>query len=91
MTVGTWRKRYRELGLKGLYDKLCPGRPRTYEEVKVAEVIDHALQTKPAYGSTQWWARSLAAAKRNFKTTGHRGCRPSRSKHTGKHHRCAEA
>ncbi len=26
MTVGKWRKRYRELGLEGLHDELRPGR-----------------------------------------------------------------
>jgi len=62
MTVGKWRRRYRELGLEGLHDELRPGRPRTYEDDKVAEVINRALQTKPADGSTQWTARSLAAA-----------------------------
>ncbi|CAK6692587.1 hypothetical protein BBFGKLBO_01265 [Synechococcus sp. CBW1107] len=30
MTVGKWRKRYRDLGLEGLHDELRPGRPRTY-------------------------------------------------------------
>jgi transposase len=38
MTVGKWRKRYRDLGLEGLHDELRPGRPRTYEDDKVAEV-----------------------------------------------------
>jgi putative transposase len=45
MTVGKWRKRYRELGLEGLHDELRPGRPRTQEDNKVAEVINRALQT----------------------------------------------
>lgn len=45
MTVGKWRKRYRELGLEGLHDELRPGRPRTYEDDTVAEVINRALQT----------------------------------------------
>ncbi|MCP9860375.1 helix-turn-helix domain-containing protein, partial [Cyanobium sp. Cruz-8H5] len=31
MTVGKWRKRYREFGIEGLHDELRPGRPRTYE------------------------------------------------------------
>ncbi|MFN9695688.1 MAG: helix-turn-helix domain-containing protein, partial [Synechococcaceae cyanobacterium] len=44
MTVGKWRKRYRELGLEGLHDELRPGRPRTYEDDTVAEVINRALQ-----------------------------------------------
>jgi len=45
MTVGKWRKRYRELGLAGLHDELRPGRPRTYEDDQVAEVINRDLQT----------------------------------------------
>ena len=72
MTVGKWRKRYRELGLEGLHDELRPGRPRTYEDQTVAEVIHRALQTKPADGSTQCSARSLAAATGISKTTIHR-------------------
>jgi putative transposase len=62
MTVGKWRKRYRELSLEGLHDELRPGRPRTYEDDTVAEVINRALQTRPRDGSTHWSARSLAAA-----------------------------
>jgi len=54
MTVGKWRKRYRELGIEGLDDELRPGRPRTYEDDTVAEVINRALQTKPSDGCTQW-------------------------------------
>lgn len=37
-------------------------RPRTYEGDKLAEVINRALQTKPEDCSTQWRARTLAAA-----------------------------
>lgn len=36
MTVGKWRKRFRELGLEGLHDELSSGRPRTYEDDAVA-------------------------------------------------------
>jgi transposase len=72
MTVGKWRRRYQELGLEGLHDELRPGRPRTYEDDKVAEVINRALQSKPADGSTQWTARSLAAATGISKSTAHR-------------------
>jgi len=72
MTVGKWRKRYRELGLEDLHDELRPGRPRTYEDDTVAEVINRALQTKPTDGSTQWSARSLATATGISKTTVHR-------------------
>jgi putative transposase len=72
VTVGKWRKRYREFGIKGLHDELRPGRPRTYEDDKVAEVINRALQTKPSDGSTQWSARPLAAETGISKSTVHR-------------------
>jgi len=92
MTVGKWRKRYRELGLEGLHDELRPGRPRTYEDDTVAEVINRALQTEPTDGSTQWSARSLAAATGISKTTVHRWLQTfSVQPHRQKHHRSAEA
>ena len=92
MTVGKWRKRYRELGLEGLHDELRPGRPRTYEDDTVAEVINRALQTKPTDGSTQWSTRSLAAATGISKTTVHRWLQTfSVQPHRQKHYRCAEA
>jgi putative transposase len=71
-TVGKWRQRYLDQGIEGLHDELRPGRPRTYEDDQVAEVINRALQTKPADGSTHWSARSLAAATGISKTTVHR-------------------
>ena len=52
MTDGRWHRRYRELGLEGLHNELRPGRPRTYEDDKVAEVINRPLQTRPPDGST---------------------------------------
>ena len=45
MTVGKWRKRYREFAIEELHDELRPGRPRTDEDDKVAELINRALQT----------------------------------------------
>jgi putative transposase len=72
MTVGKWRKRYREFGIDDLYDELRPGRPHTCEDDKVAEVINRALQTKPSDGSTNWSARSLAAETGISKSTVHR-------------------
>jgi putative transposase len=52
----------------------------------VAEVINRALQTRPPDGSTQWSARSLAAATGISKTTVHRwlqtfSVQPHRQKH----------
>ena len=64
--------RYQELGLEGMHDELRPGRPRTYEDDQVAEVINRALQTKPADGSTHWSARTLAAETGITKSTVHR-------------------
>jgi transposase len=72
MTVGKWRKRFLELGLEGLHDELRHGRPRTYEDDAVADVINRALQTTPLDGSTHWSARTLAAATGISKTTVHR-------------------
>ncbi len=72
MTVGKWRKRYLDLGLEGLHNELRLGRPRTYEDDKIAEVINRALQSKPADGSTQWRVRSLAASTGISKSTEHR-------------------
>jgi putative transposase len=71
-TVGRFRKQYLELGLEGLHDELYPGRPRTYEDDTVAEVINRVLQTTPHDGRTHWSARTLAAAKGISKTTVHR-------------------
>jgi putative transposase len=58
-TVGKWRQRYREYGLEGLHDELRPGRPRTHEDDRVAEVINTALQSEPPDG-THWSVRSMS-------------------------------
>jgi putative transposase len=71
-TVGKWRQRYLDLGIEGLHDELRPGRPRTYGDDTVAEVINRALQTQPIDGSSHWSARSLAAATGISKSTVHR-------------------
>lgn len=72
MTVGKMRKPYLEQGLEDLRDELRPGRPRTYDDEDVAEVINGALQTKPMDGSTHWSARTLAAATDLSKRALHR-------------------
>ena len=45
MTVGKWRKHYLDLGMDGLDHEYGSGRPRTYADDQVAEVINRALQT----------------------------------------------
>jgi len=57
-TVGKWRRRYAEHGIEGLHDELRPGRPRTHDDERVAEVINAALQTRPAH-RTQWSVRAM--------------------------------
>ncbi|MEE9202689.1 MAG: helix-turn-helix domain-containing protein [Dehalococcoidia bacterium] len=57
-TVGLWRRRYAQLGIKGLEDKPKSGRPRKVGQDKVAEVIATTLM--PPEGVTHWSARRLA-------------------------------
>ena len=59
LTVGKWRRRYLEEGLQGLHDELRPGRPRSLEDERVAEVINTALQGPPPH-ATQWSVRGMA-------------------------------
>ena len=58
-TVGKWRRRFLTQGLTGLHDQLRPGRPRTHEDERVAEVINAALQSPPA-NATHWTVRSMS-------------------------------
>ena len=85
VTVGKWRRRHREQGLEGLRDELRPGRPRTHEDERVAEVINTALKVKPS-DATQWSARSMAGYAGISKSTVQRwfdlfGVQPHRQCH----------
>ena len=84
-TVGKWRRRYRELGLEGLHDELRPGRPRTHEDERVAEVINAALQFRPP-NATHWSVRTMADHAGVSKSTVQRwfdlfGVQPHRQRH----------
>jgi len=70
-TVGTWRQRYIDDGLKGLHDELKPGRPRTISDERVATVIRKTLESKP-HGGTHWAVRPMAESTRMSKSTVHR-------------------
>ena len=66
--VGKWRRRFLERGVQGLHDELRPGRPRTYDDEKVAELISRALQEKPDNASA-WSVRLMAQAQGVSKST----------------------
>ncbi len=85
ITVGKWRRRYREHGIEGLYDELRSGRPRTHEDERVAEVINTALRVEPP-NATQWSVRSMAEHTGISKSTVQRwfdlfGVQPHRQRH----------
>lgn len=84
-TVGKWRKRFVERGIEGLYDELRPGRPRSIEDERLAELIRKTLETKPE-GSTHWSCRTMAEAIGVSKSTVQRiwnsfGLQPHRQRH----------
>src|SRR5919205_356746 len=68
-TVGKWRARFIERRLAGLYDDVRPGKPRTIDDERVAQLIKTTLHTKPANGSTHWSVRTVAAETGISKTS----------------------
>ena len=66
--VGKWRRRFLAAGVQGLHDELRPGRPRTYDDERVAQVIQRALRDKPA-DATHWSTRTLGEAESISHTT----------------------
>jgi len=57
--VSHWRRRYQERGVAGLHDELRPGRPRTHDDEKVAELIKLVIEREPEH-ATHWSVRSAA-------------------------------
>src|ERR1700687_3384300 len=83
-TVSLWRQRYREQGIAGLHGELRPGRPRSYDDERVAELINKVLHSQPQ-ASTHWSVRAVAAHTGISKSTVARyfalfGLQPNRSK-----------
>ena len=83
-TVGKWRARFLAQRINGLYDEVRPGKPRTIDDERVAELIHKTLHTKPADGSTHWSVRTIAAETAISATSVHRyfkllGLQPHRS------------
>ena len=83
-TVSLWRKRWCESGLAGLHSEMRPGRPRSIDDERVAELITTVLDNKPK-ATTHWSVRSLATETGLSPTSVHRyirlfGLQPHRSK-----------
>ena len=84
-TVGKWRRRFAQQGIEGLYDELRPGRSRTIEDERLAELIRKTLATKPD-GATHWSCRTMAKEIGLSKSTVQRvwatfGVQPHRQRH----------
>jgi putative transposase len=71
-TVGKWRRRFIERRITGLYDELRPGKPRSIDDERVAELIQTTLHSKPIDGATHWSVRSLATETGISRTSVHR-------------------
>jgi putative transposase len=85
-TVGKWRERFRRQGLMGLYDEARPGRPRSIEEERIAELLYKTLHTMPPDEQNRWSVRTAAGAAELSKSTVQRvwsafGVQPHRQKH----------
>jgi len=70
-TVGFWRRRFAQYRMQGLYDELRPGRPRSIEDDRVAELVNTVLHTKPS-NATQWSVRTCAKYTGISRSTVHR-------------------
>lgn len=84
-TVGTWRNRFAQHGLKGIErDAPRPGRTASVRAVHEAEIIRKTTQETPP-NATQWSTRTMAAAVGVSETTVRRvwrdnGLQPHRTK-----------
>lgn len=83
-TVTHWCRRYASQGLAGLYDQPGAGRPRTYQDDEVAQLIQRALDQRPD-DATHWSTRSFARETGLSKSTVHRyftlfGIQPHRTR-----------
>ena len=58
-TVGIWRKRFADEGLRGISELPRSGAPRTISDEKIQQVVTMTLEEKPE-GATHWSTRSMA-------------------------------
>jgi transposase len=78
-TVGTWRNRFAERHMDGLYDEPRPGAPREIGDDEIASTIRKTLETRPK-GDTHWSLRSMA------KEIGHVPSTPLPTPHSNTRH-----
>jgi transposase len=83
-TISHWRRCWRERGVAGLHGELRPGRPRSYDDDRVAALMRKVLQGRPP-NATHWSVRSAAQESGIPKSTVARyfslfGVQPHRSK-----------
>jgi transposase len=70
-TVGTWRNRFAERRMDGLYDEPRLGAPRQIGNDEIAIAIRKTLQTRPK-GATHWSLRTMAKEIDHAPSTVHR-------------------
>jgi transposase len=70
-TAGTWRNRFAERRIDGLYDEPRPGAPREIGDDEIAATIRKTLETRPK-GATHWSLRTLAKEIGHAASTVHR-------------------
>lgn len=59
VTVGTWRKRFADTRLDGLYDEPRVGGPRKITDEQIEAIVVQTLETTPK-GRTHWSTRKMA-------------------------------
>jgi transposase len=70
-TVGTWRNRFAESRMDGLYDEPRPGAPREIGDDEIAAMIRKTLETRPK-GATHWSLRAMGKEIGHAPSTVHR-------------------
>ena len=70
-TAGTWRNRFAEGRMDGLFDEPRPGAPREIGDDEIASTIRKTLETQPA-GATHWSLRTMAREIGHAPSTVHR-------------------
>jgi transposase len=83
-TISHWRRCWRERGVAGLHGELRPGRPRSYDDERVAALMRKVLHSRPP-NATHWSVRGVAQETGISKSTVARyfalfGVQPHRSK-----------